>query len=203
MHGIIFKGLKDFVVETYDQETWNAICEAADVPRRLYLPVSNYPDEHLFALVEAAVELSGEPAPDLLQAFGQHLVGSLIRTYGIHVDENWTGLELIENAETYIHEALRAKNISEFHPPELETRRVDDATVAIEYGSDRQLCDVTMGLVRGIGEYYDEPLDVEELTCMHDGAPKCKLVVTDAMAKYGEISSQRARADGGVRDDAR
>lgn len=203
MHGIIFKGLKDFVIETYDQETWAAICEAADAPRRLYLPVSTYPDEHLFELIEAAVELSGEETPDLLRAFGQSVIPSLVQTYGIHVDEDWTGLELVENVEEYIHEALRAKKISEFTPPAIETRRVDEATVLVEYGSDRMLCDVTMGLIEGIGEHYGEPLDVEEIACMHDDAPKCELVVTDAAAKYGELSSQRARVDGGVDPDER
>lgn len=199
MHGIILKGLKDFVTDEYDQETWNQICESADVPRKLYVPVTDYPDEHLFALVEAAVELSGEDVPDLLQAFGQYVVPGLVQTYGVHVDETWTGLDLVENVEEYIHRALRSKSVGEFDPPGIDARRVDDGTVLVEYDSDRQLCDVAMGLVQGIGEYYDEPLDVDERACMHDGAPKCELVVTRATTRRGAITGRRARVDGGDR----
>jgi predicted hydrocarbon binding protein len=82
--------------------------------------------------------------------------------------------------ETYIHEALRAKNLSEFAPPELSAERVGDDRVSITYASDRELCDLAKGLVRGIGAYYDEPLAVNEPACMHDGDPHCELVVTRA-----------------------
>ncbi|WP_435347120.1 heme NO-binding domain-containing protein [Haloarchaeobius sp. HRN-SO-5] len=197
MHGIILKGLKDFVVDTYDQQTWNQICEAADIERRLYVPVTEYPDEHVFALVEAAVDLSGEEPADLLRAFGRFVVPQLVQTYGVHVDEDWTGLDLIENVERYIHQALRSKNISTFDPPGIDARRIDAGTVVVDYDSDRQLCDVAMGLVQGIGEHYDESLDVEERQCMHDGAPSCKFVVTGATEEVDAITSQRARVDGG------
>lgn len=200
MHGMILKGLKDFVVDTYDQETWEAIQEEADVPRTLYVPVTQYPDEHVFELVEAAVELSGEDASDLLQAYGRSIVPQLVETYGVHVDAEWTGLELIENVEAYIHRALRSKNISEFDPPGIDARRVDEDTVVVDYDSDRQLCDVAMGLVAGISEHYGEPLDVEETRCMHDGAPTCEIVVTRAAATGSAVDSVQARADGGDGD---
>lgn len=200
MHGSILKGLKDFVVQTYDHETWQAICDEADVPRTMYVPVSNYPDEYLFSLVEAAVDLSGEETSDLLRAFGEFLVSELVNTYGIHVDEEWTGLELVENVEEYIHRGLRANNISDFDPPALDARRVDDAMVVVEYSSDRGLCDVAMGLIEGIGDEYGDPLNVEESQCMHDGAPYCELVVTNATAGRGGVSSERARVDGGQRE---
>lgn len=197
MHGIILKGLKDFVVETYDQGTWDQIREEAAIERTLYVPVTEYPDEHVFALVEAASELSGEEPADLLRAFGRYIVPGLVQTYGVHVDGDWTGLDLVENVERYIHEALRSKNISEFDPPSIHARRIDEGTVVVEYDSDRQLCDVAVGIVQGVGEFYDEPLEVDERQCMHDGARRCELVVTRATAEQGAPSAQPARVDGG------
>ena len=178
MHGIVLKGLKDFVVEQYDLDTWHALRENAGIEMKMYVPISEYPDEEVLALVDSAVELTGIDAPDLLAAFGEFLVPQLVETYGVHVDEDWTGLDLIANVETYIHEALRAKNLSEFAPPELSAERVGDDRVSITYASDRELCDLAKGLVRGIGAYYDEQLAVDEPACMHDGDPHCELVVT-------------------------
>ncbi|MGM0590058.1 MAG: heme NO-binding domain-containing protein, partial [Halobacteriota archaeon] len=112
MHGIVLKQLKDFVVEQYDHEAWRTIQAEAGVDGAVYVPVTEYPDEDVLALVGAASELTGIETPDLLEAFGQFIVPPLVQTYGVHVDREWTGLDLIANVETYIHMALRAKQLS-------------------------------------------------------------------------------------------
>ncbi|WP_226007972.1 heme NO-binding domain-containing protein [Natrinema salinisoli] len=177
MHGIILKGLKDFTIEQYDEATWNRIRDEADVERRLYVPVTEYPDEHVFELVTTASEISGVDPPILLRAFGRFLVPQLVQTYGVHVEKDWDGLELIENVEEYIHMALRAKDMADFTPPAVDARRLDENRVVVRYNSDRQLCEVAIGILVGIGEFYDESYTVTESQCMHDGAPKCEIVV--------------------------
>ena len=179
MHGIVLTGLKDFVIETYGEAAWDEIHEAAGVRKRLYVPLKTYPDEVVLELVDAAAELTGREVSTLLRAFGRHLVPQLLSTYGVHVDRDWTGLDLIANVETYIHEALRAKSHSTFAPPALRTRRLDDRRVAVAYESDRGLCSLARGLLEGVADYYDEPLLVEQRRCVHAGAPRCVFVVID------------------------
>lgn len=177
MHGIVLKGLKDFVVEQYDHDTWVALQEEAGVPGRLYVPVSEYPDEDVLALVATASEMTETPVPDLLEAFGEFLVPQLLDTYGVHVDAAWTGLELVANVEQYIHMALRAKQVSSYTPPELESGWHDDETVSVVYQSERELCHLARGLINGIGDHQDEPLSVDEPRCMLDGDDCCELLV--------------------------
>lgn len=177
MHGIILKGLKDFTVENYDEETWNRIQTEADVGRRLYIPVTEYPDEHVVALVGAASEVSGVGERTLMRAFGRFLVPMLLKYYGVHVDEDWDGLELVENVESYIHMALRSKNISDFDPPSIDAHRTDDDRVVVHYASERELCDVAIGILEGVGECYEESYEITEQQCMHDGAPACEITV--------------------------
>jgi predicted hydrocarbon binding protein len=110
--------------------------------------------------------------------FGEFLVPPLLETYGVHVDKDWTGLELIANVERYIHIALRAKQVSTYTPPELESGWLDEETVSVVYRSDRQLCSLARGIVDGVGDYFDEPFDIEEPACMHDGDDYCELVVS-------------------------
>lgn len=178
VHGIVLTGLKNFVIQEYDADAWDAIHETAGVRKRLYVPVATYPDEVVLELVDAAAELTGLEVPALLRAFGRFLVPQLVSTYGVHVDRDWTGLELIANVETYIHEALRAKSNSTFTPPALRTRRLDDRRVAVAYESDRGLCALARGLLEGVADYYDEPLFVEQRRCVDEGAPRCVFVVT-------------------------
>jgi len=177
MHGIVLKSLKDFVVDTYDTETWRAIQAEAGVPGKLYVPVSEYTDEETLALVAAASELSGEDEADLLYEFGRYAVGPLVETYGVHVDGEWTGLDLLANTETYIHRALRAKQLSEFTPPKLQSKRLGEDAVVVRYGSDRGLCMLAEGIIDGVGEHYGELYRIDHRTCQLEGDPHCDLVV--------------------------
>lgn len=171
------KAMKDFVVEEYDASTWRAIQEEAGVGGKLYVPVSEYDDEEALALVAAASELSGVDQGDLLREFGKYIVGPLVETYGVHVEGEWTGLDLLANVETYIHEALRAKRLSEFTPPKLKASRVDENVAVVRYGSDRQLCALAEGIIEGVGDHYGERYEIRHDTCQLDGDPHCDLVV--------------------------
>ena len=189
MHGIIFTGLKEFVVDTYDKATWDRICDEAGVGGKRYLPLSAYPDDDLVALVDAAVAISDLEQSALLRSFGRSIVPRLVDMYGIYIDESWTGLELIANVEGTIHRALRGGDTLEYDPPAITATRVDDDVAVIRYGSSRGLCDVAKGLIEGIGDHYDESFDVYERQCLHDGAATCEIV-----AVSGGLSRQRANS---------
>ncbi|WP_170977203.1 heme NO-binding domain-containing protein [Halorussus salinisoli] len=181
MHGIVLKGLKDFVTTEYDHEAWQAIQDGAGLEGKVYVPVTEYEDADVLGLVDAASAITGEEVPDLLDAFGRFLVPPLVETYGVHVDEDWTGLELVANVETYIHEALRAKQLSTYTPPALSSEWVGDDRVKVTYDSERELCPLAIGLLRGIESYYDETFEIEEETCMLDGDDECEILVASSV----------------------
>ncbi|PSQ11439.1 heme NO-binding protein [Halobacteriales archaeon QS_5_70_15] len=178
MHGIVLKGLKDFVVSEYDREAWGTIQRRAGIGEKVYVPLTEYDDADVLALVEAASGATGADVPSLLDEFGRFLVPPLVETYGVHVDEDWTGLELLANVETYIHTALRAKELSSYTPPNLHAEWDEDDRVRITYGSERELCALAKGLIRGVGDHYDEALSVREPACMLDGDERCEILVT-------------------------
>ncbi|MFC7204512.1 heme NO-binding domain-containing protein [Haloferax namakaokahaiae] len=176
MHGIILNKLKDFVVETYDRETWTTLQREAGLPGRLYVPVEEYPDEDVFALLETASELTEIPVPELLEAFGEYLVPPLLETYGVHIERDWTGLELIANIKAF-HLALREKHIATYTPPKVQTGWRDSETVSVVYRSERQICHLARGLIVGVSDHFDEPYEITEPTCMHDGDGQCEFLV--------------------------
>lgn len=178
MHGIVLMSLQKFVHENYDEEAWRAMHEEAGLEHRIYVPVREYPDEVVLGLVEAAAELTGEDASTLLCEYGRYVFPDLIEVYGTYVDRDWTGLDLIANVETYIHEALRSNRMSGVQPPEMHTERVDENRARVLYTSDRGLCGLAEGLLTGAAEYYDEDLAIEERQCAHHGADHCEFVVT-------------------------
>lgn len=182
MHGIVLKGLKDFVVNRHGHEAWRAIQTEAGLKGKIYVPVTEYPDEEVMMLVRAASSVTQSDVPDLLEEFGRFLVPSLLETYGVHVDEDWTGLQLVANVEKYIHTSLRAKEISSYTPPKLQSDWIEGDRVRIVYGSDRKLCYFARGLIAGVGRYFDDPLEIEEVSCMYNGDEHCRFVVSRVRA---------------------
>lgn len=180
MHGIVMVGLREFVLDAFDERTWELLKREATDRTDFYLPLQTYPDEELLRLVEVAVERLEIPQDDLLFSFGAFLVGSLSETYNAYLDDRWDALDLLANTESVIHTALRDRTTGEFRPPALRTERVDEDTVVVEYTSNRQICPFARGLIDGLGEQFGEELVLEEPLCMQAGDDRCKFVVTRA-----------------------
>lgn len=178
MHGVVMKGLKDYVVDAYGRGTWQETLAAASLEGSVYVPVRTYDDGEALALLDAAATVTGTDDATFRRSFGRHLVPSLVETYGVHVDGDWSALELLANAEEYIHEALRGKALNAYGPPALEAERVGEDRVELYYGSDRGLCDLAEGIVYGVSDQFDTPLSVDERACMEHGASRCEFVVS-------------------------
>ncbi len=58
-----------------------------------------------------------------------------------------------------LHEYV-TENVPDAHPPKFELRWEDDKTLIMTYISQRPLIDFAVGLLRGIGKYYGEALEV-------------------------------------------
>ena len=178
MHGIVMKGLKDYVVENHDWGAWRSVRERADVERRLYTPVARYPDRHGVELAAAARSMTGADEDDLQFQVGRHLVPTLMGVYGVHVDGVRSGLDVLANVETVVGTALRRKGFDDASPPAASGERLDDDRVLVRYGGDH--CAGVRGVAVGLGEYYDDPYAVTERACRGDGADRCELVVSRA-----------------------
>lgn len=177
MHGILYKALKDLVVDRYGRDVWSEVQSEAGVGSKLYLPVNTYEDEELIDLVEATATVADQETPAVLEAFGESVAVQLLDTYGNLVDADWTAIDLVEHTEEHIHTVLRAHN-PELTPPELECRRDGTDRVTVRYRSERELCRVAMGIVHGVAAHYGEAVSISERQCMHSGDPYCEFVVS-------------------------
>lgn len=175
MHGILYKSLKDFVIENRGKEVWVDVCEDAGVDERIFLTIDTYDDGKLFDIVEAAASRFNVRRSELLESYGRFAAGQLLKTHYNVVRDEWGPLDLIANAAE-IHGALRARNPN-VNPPELVCQRNGDAEVTVVYRSQRKLCSFGQGVLLGIGEHYDVELIIREVSCMHDGDEYCMIVV--------------------------
>jgi hypothetical protein len=176
VHGIIHHELQKFVVANHGPATWRQLLERAGVANKVYIVSQSYPDEDAVALVQAASEMTGAPANDILEQFGEFIVPDLVALYAPLIKPGWRTLDFLENTEDTIHHVvrMRQKNAA---PPALRCLRRGPKEVTIIYTSARKMCAVAKGITRGVAKHYGEAIQISEPECMHAGRPACRISV--------------------------
>ena len=172
MHGLIFAGLRDYSVERLGEERAAALW--AD---RVFAIDESYDDEWFVAQLERLAAATGESRPQVEGGFG---IFAARRTFAGLYPEYYAASEdvfqFLLGIEEKIHELVRA-TIAGARPPRLHVQRLGGEGVLISYTSERNLCRLLEGLVRGTAEELGPPVDVEEVQCMLHGDPGCVFTV--------------------------
>ena len=155
MHGTILTLLKRYVQTQYDHSTWVKLMELSGLERVEFNHKTVYPDEHIYALVGHAAEMTGLSAGELHEKFGEYLVPDLIYMYQKLLKPEWKTLDMLENTELTMHNKVREEH-SENSPPVLEVSRLGPNELMIDYVSPRRMGGLAVGIVRGLAVYYDE-----------------------------------------------
>lgn len=175
MHGIIFGEMKKLVDKELGGDSWRELLKDAGLGAKVYMPVTEYPDEEAMALVNAIAKRTGMEQRAVLELFGEFIAPDLLSLYRHMVKPDWRTLELLQNTEETIHRVVRLRNPGA-RPPELRTDR-EGEEVLITYSSARRMCGVAVGIVRGLAAHYGETIEIKELSCMLEGAGACRLLV--------------------------
>lgn len=176
MHGLIHLQLQRFVESRHGAEGWRELNRRAGLESRVITGLESYPDEDMTRLVTEAVGLTGVPAVELLEAFGQFLAPVYLSVYASLVKPEWRTLDLLENTERTIHRVVRVRQPGAA-PPELKVERTSSTEVLVTYGSKRRLCAVARGIIAGAAAHYEELVHVTERTCMLRGSDACRISV--------------------------
>ncbi|UYZ64394.1 heme NO-binding domain-containing protein [Hymenobacter weizhouensis] len=160
MHGSIFSLLKRYVQTQYDHSTWVRLVEAAGLTSADFDHKSVYPDQHMYALVGKAAEMTGIPAQELHEKFGEYLVPDLMYMYQRLIRPEWKTLDMLEHTENTMHRQVRLDH-AENAPPVLHVTRLSKDELVIDYVSPRRMGALAVGIVRGIAAYYDEADQME------------------------------------------
>jgi predicted hydrocarbon binding protein len=177
VHGFIITEIRSYVTEKLGAEAWKALLKEAGLAGREYTNYLEYPDEEVVGMVGAASRLTGATPAAVLEDFGRYVGRDLVRIYRPLAQPHWRTLEFLENVEQTVHEVVRSRN-RQARPPALECTRLGADRVVVVYRSPRRLCALARGIIQGLAAHYGEAVEIREETCMHEGAPQCRLVVT-------------------------
>lgn len=189
MHGLFLLEFKQYVMDSMGTDTWNTIAQETGLQDQLFLPDQVYPDEHFQVLLLSTSERRGPGAlHETQEAFGRHIAPRLLRMYRTQINPSWDALDVIENAETAIHRAVRLREPNA-DPPRLRSIRTSPGEVVIHYDSPRRLCGVAIGIADGVSTHYHEELEIEEQGCTVRGDRSSQIHI-----RRTPVSSGRSRS---------
>lgn len=155
MHGSIFVLLKRFVENSYDYSTWLKLLESAGITREPYQMHEMYPTSEMVALVAEASTMTGVPAYELTEKFGEFLVPDLLLVYKKYINPKWRTYDMLLHAEDSMHGAVKRED-SRTSPPLLLVTKVGTRQLMVDYYSKRRMSGVAVGIIKGVAAYYQE-----------------------------------------------
>ncbi|MDH5324582.1 MAG: heme NO-binding domain-containing protein [Gammaproteobacteria bacterium] len=177
MYGMIFEFMRGYVQERHGgKPAWRTLLKATGRDNQIYFPSVDYPDRELVELAVTAAKTFRLPTSQLLEDFGAYMAPRLLDFYKMYIDgKSWRSLELLENAGGCIR-AVERHNPNR-KPPRILTQRLSLDKLVLQYQSRRKLCYVAKGVVRGLGEHFQEKITIVETQCMLKGADSCVMTL--------------------------
>ncbi len=160
MKGVIVSCLKELVVTKFGQEKWESSLEAAGFDRKTIFPLTlNVKDEDVLKLVAGVCKTLNITLEQAADAFGEHWVCSYAsRYYRQFYQGVFSAKQFLMNMNA-VHKTT-VKNIADARPPHFSYMWENPKMLLMRYKSPRGLIDFFVGLVRGVGKYYHENLQV-------------------------------------------
>jgi hypothetical protein len=163
MKGVIAICLEEMAKEKIGMDRWGDILEEAGLERsKVFLAGQNVSDRLVLRLFGLTGKAMGLSSVETAEAFGDYWVNVFApKTYGFYYAGVETARQFLLKMDQ-VHLAV-TRNIQDAHPPRFEYEWKDERTLIIEYQSKRELIDLLIGLIKGVGRYYGENLQVRKV----------------------------------------
>jgi hypothetical protein len=160
MKGVIVTCLESLVKEQFSQQSWEDILKEADVEKHtLFNMTSNIDGKAVLEIIHATCKVLNLTLNEAADAFGDYWVNVYApKVYSMYFRKAHSAKEMLLNMDK-LHETVTS-SIADAHPPRFDYEWKDEKTLIMHYKSHRGLIDFFVGLIKGVGKYYNEELKV-------------------------------------------
>lgn len=159
MKGLVFTEFLEMVEAVWSLDMVDAVIDRAQVATGgAYTSVGTYPHTEMLALVTALAAETGQPAGELVRAFGRHLFGRFSKLYGQFFTGARDSFQFLSGIEEVIHAEVR-KLYPDAELPGFEVESRTD-TLILTYFSSHPFADLAHGLIEGCVAYFGERVDI-------------------------------------------
>ncbi|MBN2027139.1 MAG: heme NO-binding domain-containing protein [Actinobacteria bacterium] len=164
MKGVIMACLAQLVNEKFGEDSMEAIMKKSgfDTSKR-FMATEDVPEDKAMGMLETTCEVLDISLEQAADAFGEYWVNEYApKIYGIYYKNVDNAMDfLLMMDEVHVKST---RNIENARPPRFEYAWQDDRTLIMTYKSPRGLIDICVGLIKGVGKYFGEELEVTKLS---------------------------------------
>lgn len=192
MKGVIACCLADLVQTKFGKDKWETILVKSGLnPTTKFLCTQDIPDEAIMSVVQNTCDVLGITLTQAADAFGDYWVNDfatkVYKAYYPFYPEDKSAKGFLLNMDS-VHKMV-TRNVPNAHPPRFEYEWKSDNTLIMHYKSARGLVDFLVGLIKGVGRFYNEELNVTKL-----GPDKVEVVFLQATKKKPLAEKEPASA---------
>lgn len=163
MKGVIVNCLEEFVSAHFGKIFWQHALEDAGLkPMTLFLVFDNIDEAVVMKLVASVMKQANLSLPQLADMFGEYWVLEYSqKMYSQYYAKHTTAKSFLLDMDN-LHINM-TKNMTNARPPRFTYSWIDQHTLMMKYMSPRNMIDFAVGLIKGVGKFYHEKLDVRRV----------------------------------------
>ena len=159
--------LSEMVKEKFNEAKWREILNRSDMgDSRKYLEYMrgmDIDDKKVFEIIKNTCEVLQITLEQAADAFGEYWTCVYApKIYKTYYGKYHNARDFIKGMDQ-IHAEV-TKNIENAHPPRFDIEELDDNRLKVHYKSKRHMIDFYIGLAKGIGKYFNTPIEVKKLS---------------------------------------
>jgi predicted hydrocarbon binding protein len=177
MKGMVFTILEDMTIQNFGLEAWQTVLDKVNPPSQgIYTSSDTYPDEEFLNLVTALSEEKKISKETLTQDFGYFMFPYLAKKFPVFLKPEMTLKEFLKSIEGIIHVEVK-KLFPEAGLPTFRYEEPSPNQLIMFYQSPRKLCHLAMGLILAAADHFNNPIKLQQTSCMHQGGKHCRLEI--------------------------
>jgi hypothetical protein len=163
MKGIIITCLMSLVTEKFGRTKWEEALKSAGLDEKTqFHPTDDIDDPVVLKVVSSVCKVLNITPVQAADAFGDYWVNVFaLRTFPMFYKGKKTARDFLLTMD-YVHK-ITPQGLKDSSPPRFGYEWKNDKTLIMEYKSKRGLIDFMVGLVKGVGRYYNEQLSVTKV----------------------------------------
>lgn len=162
MKGLVFVEFLEMVEERFSPDIAQEIVDAANPPSGgAYTSLGTYDHQEIVGLVTQLSRVTGQPASDLVRAFGEHLFSRLCALYPQFFDGIDNARDFLRCVDGYVHMEVRKLYPEAELPSFYFHAATGPGEVTLEYRSSRPFADLAEGMVLACIRHFGSAIDME------------------------------------------
>jgi len=164
MKGSIVKCLADLVRNNFGEQKWTEIVQkSGENPNMAISATADFDDKTVFKIIENTCKVLNLSKQQACDAFGDYWVNTYApKIYGIYYLKFQNAKQFIMGMDK-VHETV-TKSVINAQPPRFTVEEVDENTIIVNYISTRSMIDFYIGLVKGVGKYFNTSIGIKKLS---------------------------------------